>query len=146
MSRSPRKSRRTVRAAAAAGLAALVLGACANQDADRDDVVNAVEEAGGSTEVANCVGNAFEDTFSQEQLNDLANADTPDDFPDDAVDENDNDSPTLAEAANGIMDSCWASDGEDDGLGGDSSEGETTDSSESTESTESTTSTTAAAE
>jgi len=127
--------RRGLRAAALVGTAVVVLGACAGSDSDRDDVINAVEEAGGTADVAECVSDGFFDSFSQDQINDLAGADQPEDFPSE-----------IAEEADQIMTQCQETDGASFEAEGESTEGEeTTDSTESTESSEST-DTTAAAE
>jgi hypothetical protein len=123
MTRSRWNPRRGLSAAALVGIAAVALGACASQDADRDDVINAVEEADGSRDVAECIAEGFFDEqagFSQDEINDLANADTPDDFPE-----------GIADQATQIMDTCYQSDGETFEAEGESAEG-----SESTESTE----------
>jgi len=65
------------RFAALAAIAALTLAACGNTDASRGDVVNAMRDAGLSQEQANCIGDGFEDEFSQSQLNEIASADEP---------------------------------------------------------------------
>jgi hypothetical protein len=67
--------------AALAALAALSLSACTNNDADADDVVDAMTDAGLDQDQADCMGRGFEDAFDQDQMNDLAAADNPDDFP-----------------------------------------------------------------
>lgn len=121
--------RRGLRAAALVGTAVVMLGACASQDSDRDDVINAVEEAGGTADVAECVADGFFEDFTQGQINDLAGADQPDDFPSE-----------IAEEADQIMTRCQETDGETF-----EAEGETTDSTEATETSESS-DTTAAAE
>ncbi len=65
-----------------AAIAALALSACSSKDAKISDVVDAVDEAGLTAEQARCVGQGFQDAnFSQEALNDIADAETPDDFP-----------------------------------------------------------------
>jgi hypothetical protein len=67
--------------AALAAVAALSLSACTNNDADAGDVVDAMTDAGLDREQADCMGREFEDAFDQDQMNDLASADNPDDFP-----------------------------------------------------------------
>lgn len=74
---------------AALALAALALSACASNDAKRSDVVDAMTDAGIEDEfpgAAECIGDGFDDEFDQEQLNELASADDPEDFPDDTRD------------------------------------------------------------
>jgi len=67
-------------------LAALTVSGCSSRDAKRSDVVDAMTDAGLSPEEAACVGDAFEDEFNQNQLNDLAAASSPEDFPADTRD------------------------------------------------------------
>jgi hypothetical protein len=67
--------------AALAAVAALSLSACTNNDADAGDVVDAMTDAGLDPDQAECMGQEFENEFDQDQLNDLAAADNPDDFP-----------------------------------------------------------------
>jgi hypothetical protein len=64
-----------------AAVAALSLSACTNNDADAGDVVDAMSDAGLDRDQADCMGREFEDAFDQDQMNDLAAADNPDDFP-----------------------------------------------------------------
>jgi hypothetical protein len=65
-----------------AAIAVLALSACSSRDAKISDVVDAVDEAGLNSEQARCVGQGFRDAdFSQETLNKIADAETPDDFP-----------------------------------------------------------------
>jgi hypothetical protein len=66
---------------ALAAVAALSLSACTNKNADAGDVVDAMTDVGLPQDEAECMGNAFEDEFSQDQLNDLAAADDPDEYP-----------------------------------------------------------------
>ena len=66
---------------ALAAVAALALSACTNNDADAGDVVDAMTDAGLDPDQARCMGREFEDKFDQDQLNDLAGADDPDEFP-----------------------------------------------------------------
>jgi hypothetical protein len=67
--------------AALAAVAALSLSACTNNDADAGDVVDAMSDAGLDQDQAECMGQEFENAFDQDQMNDLAAADNPDDFP-----------------------------------------------------------------
>lgn len=83
---------RNLRLSALAAVAALGLAACVNNDASRSDVVNALTDADVPAAEAECVGDAFVGEqgseglariqeaqesftgFSQEQLNDIADA------------------------------------------------------------------------
>ena len=67
--------------AALAAVAALSLSACTNNDADAGDVVDAMTNADLDADQARCMGDEFEQAFSQNEMNDLAAADSPDDFP-----------------------------------------------------------------
>jgi hypothetical protein len=70
------------RLAILAAIVALALPACSSQDAKVSDLVDAMEDAGLSRSQARCVGNGFEDAdFSQDTLNKIAEAETPDDYP-----------------------------------------------------------------
>jgi hypothetical protein len=90
---------RRVRFSALAAAVALALSACANNDAKESDVVNAVTDSLRDTEVdgatltddqvdeaATCIGNGIDEEFgdSQDLYNDIAAANTPDDYPEDA--------------------------------------------------------------
>jgi hypothetical protein len=75
------------RLAILAALAALALPACTSQDADVSDLVEALEDADLDSDQARCVGNRFEDEFSQEQLNEIRDAETPEDYPGDTGDQ-----------------------------------------------------------
>jgi hypothetical protein len=72
---------------AVVALGAVGLTACANQDSDRGDVVEALETAGATSEQAECVGDRLTDEDSeqfleQDQLNDLAGASDLEDLDD----------------------------------------------------------------
>jgi hypothetical protein len=67
--------------AALAAVAALSLSACTDNDADAGDVVDAMTDAGLDPDQADCMGQEFDRAFDQDQMNDLAAADNPDDFP-----------------------------------------------------------------
>jgi hypothetical protein len=73
--------------AALAAVAALSLSACTNNDADGGDVADAMTDAGLAEDVDDrfpeCMGEEFERVFDQDQMNDLAAADDPEDFPGD---------------------------------------------------------------
>ena len=112
---------RTGRFLAVAALAALLLGACANKDADRADVVNALEEAGASSEQASCVGDGLTDEdsefrLSQKELNDLAGASDLDELDSDVNDR-----------VRAVMDQCLG-----DGSGSDTATTDSTDESTTT--------------
>lgn len=80
-----------------AAVTVLSLSACTSQDSDTDDVRDALEETEGLSrdQVRTCT-NDFEDAdFSQDELNDIANADTLDDLPND-----------LGEQVRGILEQC----------------------------------------
>jgi hypothetical protein len=72
----------TRRIAAIVALGALALSACSSNDADGGDVVEALTDAEIPQDQADCVGQGFEAEFSQGQLNDLASASNPDEYPD----------------------------------------------------------------
>jgi hypothetical protein len=67
--------------AALLAIAALALSACTNNDADAGDVADALTDAGLAEDQAQCVGEGFEAEFDQDQMNDLASADEPEDWP-----------------------------------------------------------------
>jgi hypothetical protein len=69
--------------AALAAVAALSLSACTNNDADAGDVVDAMTNAGLDEDQARCMGDEFDRAFNQSEMNDLAAADNPSDFPSD---------------------------------------------------------------
>lgn len=103
-----------------AAVTGLALSACANQDADIDDVREALEDTEGLSreQVDTCV-DGFEDAdFSQEQLNDIADAETLSDLSND-----------LEEQVNGILQSCieGSTTTEDQGEGSTEEQGDTTD-------------------
>jgi hypothetical protein len=76
------------RLAILAAIVALALPACSSQDAKVSDLVDAMEDAGLNSGQARCVGNGFDDAnFSQEQLNDIAAAEKPEDYPGDTGDQ-----------------------------------------------------------
>jgi hypothetical protein len=85
------------RIAVLAAVTALALSACTNQDADLDDVTEALEDTDAlSSDQIRCVRGGFEDAnFSQDELNDIGDAETLDDLPD-----------GLAEEVRGVLDSC----------------------------------------
>ena len=80
--------------------AVLVLGACGNTDASEDDVHDILTEAGASEEQADCAAGDIADELSQDELNDLAGADTPEDIPAD-----------IEEKVTPILDRCLAEGG-----------------------------------
>jgi hypothetical protein len=118
------------RLAVLAAIVALALSACSSQDAEVSDVVEAMEDAGLNRSEADCVGDGFEAAdFTQEDLNDIAAAETPEDYPGDTADR-------IRE----ILDTC-ASEASSSTTESDTSD--SSDTSDTTESTESTTTTTA---
>lgn len=112
------------RVVALAVIAGLTLSACASNDAKRSDVVDAMVDAGLDQDQADCVGDAFEDEFGNEQdlFNDVASASNVDDLPGDTE-----------QTVRSVLDDCVGSSGSgDDGSSGSS---DTTESSESTTTT-----------
>jgi hypothetical protein len=114
---------RSRRVAALAVLAALLLSACSSNDAKASDVVSAVEEATDndelSTDQAECIGDGFEQEFTQDQLNELGAADSPSDFPGDT-------GPTVDSIIEDCTGATLQSGPTSDGDGGDSDTTETT--------------------
>jgi hypothetical protein len=81
---------RRLRIAALAAVTALAITGCANNDAKRSDVVNAMSDSGLSDEQANCIGDGIDDAFSDDQdlYNDVAATIlTDEDWPDGTEDE-----------------------------------------------------------
>lgn len=102
---------RTGRFVAVMALAAVPLTACANQDADRADVVDALEEADASRDQADCVADGLtdqdsENVLSQDELNDLADANDLDDLDEDDAD--------IADKVRAVMDQCFNGEGSSD--------------------------------
>jgi hypothetical protein len=65
---------RRLRIAALAAVTALAITGCANNDAKRSDVVNAMSDSGLSDEQANCIGDEIDAAFRDDQdlYNDVA--------------------------------------------------------------------------
>lgn len=80
---------RRLRFAALAAVAALAFAGCANNDAKRSDVVNAMLDAGLDEEEAECIGDGIDAEFSDDQAlyNDVAAAMDTDDFPEGTEDQ-----------------------------------------------------------
>jgi hypothetical protein len=80
---------RRLRFAALAAVAALAFAGCANNDAKRSDVVNAMLDAGLDPEQAECIGDGIDAAYSDDQAlyNDVAAAMDTDDFPEGTEDE-----------------------------------------------------------
>lgn len=76
---------RRSRIAALVAVVALAAAGCSNNDAKESDVVNAMQDAGLSTEQAECVGARMQDEFGDDQglYNDVAGASNIDELPDD---------------------------------------------------------------
>jgi hypothetical protein len=74
---------RRLRFAALAAVAALAFSGCANNDAKKSDVVNAMLDAGLEPEQAECVGDGIDEEFrnDQELYNEVAAAADTDEFP-----------------------------------------------------------------
>lgn len=120
-------SRSSRRLAALVALVAVLGAGCASQDVDGSDAASVLEDAGASEAVQTCVGDRFDDEFSQDQLNEIGGADNLSDLDSD-----------LEETVQGILDECVDSEGTatgdettettegDSGEGGDTTEATTT--------------------
>ena len=121
---------RRSRFAALAAVAALAVAGCANNDAKRSDIVNAMTDADLDDAQADCIADGIYDEYGDDQdtLNDIASASEPSDFPGDSQ-----------EVIDGVLDDC---------LGSSPSSGGSSDSTDTTEAgetgTDETTTTTAA--
>jgi hypothetical protein len=75
---------RRLRFAALAAVAALAFAGCANNDAKKSDVVNAMLDAGVEPDQAECIGEGIDAEFRDDQdlYNDVAAAVDTDEFPD----------------------------------------------------------------
>jgi hypothetical protein len=104
---------RRLRFAALAAVAALAISGCANNDAKRSDVVNAMTDAGLDDEQAECIGTGIDDAFRDDQdlYNDVASALDSDDFPDGPDVTIDGQDVTPEEAVNAVLDDCLGGDG-----------------------------------
>jgi hypothetical protein len=71
-------SRRIV---AIVALAALAFTACSRNDAKESDIVDAMTDAGLTDTQAKCVGDGLTKELDQDQLNKLASATSPEDYP-----------------------------------------------------------------
>lgn len=102
--------------------AVLVLGACGNTDANADDVRDILTDAGASEEQADCAADGIDDELDQDELNDLAGANSIDDIPND-----------IDEKITPVLDRCLAEGGpvEEEGEG-DTDTSDTSDTSETT--------------
>jgi hypothetical protein len=65
---------RTGRMMIGAAVAALLLGACVNNDVDGGDLRDALEEAGANPDQARCAAERFDDELDQDERNDVAQA------------------------------------------------------------------------
>jgi hypothetical protein len=112
---------RRLRPVALAAAALLVFAACANNDAKRSDVVNAMLDAGLDQEQADCIGDGIDDAFSDDQdlYNEVAAVVNTEDFAD--LPEN------AGDQVNAVLDECIGGGSGTDGDGGD---GDTTDTTE----------------
>lgn len=106
--------------------AALIVGACSEKNASASDIQEVLEDAGASKDQADCAATEIDKALNQDEMNDLAKADTAGDIPD-----------KIDELIQPILAQCLSESSTDDG------EGTTTTTAEG-ESTESTTTTTAA--
>lgn len=98
-------TRRSRIAALVAVVALAAAAGCSNNDANEGDVVSAMEDAGLTTDQAECVGTRMQDEFgnNQELFNDVAGASDIDELPEDT-------DPTIRT----ILDDCLAGEGADD--------------------------------
>lgn len=113
---------RRLRFAALAAVGALAFSACANNDAKRSDVVNAMEDAGLDTDQAECIGDGIDEAFSGDQdlYNDVAAAVDTDEFPEGTEDQINDILADCLEDAPADGDTTESTEGEGDGA--DSSE------------------------
>jgi hypothetical protein len=108
------------RLAVLAAIVALGFSACSGSDASVSDLVEAMEDADLTAAQADCVGDGFESAdFTQDELNEIAEAETPEDYPGDT-----------GEQIDQILQECQSGEGTSTTEGG-----EDTGSTESTEST-----------
>jgi hypothetical protein len=96
---------RRSRIAALVAVVALAAAGCSNNDAKESDVVAAMEDAGLSTDQAECVGARMQDEFgdNQDLYNDVASASDIDELPEDTEPE-----------IRAILDDCLAGGGSAD--------------------------------
>jgi hypothetical protein len=74
------------RIAAIVAVTALAMSACSSNDADREDIEEAMRDAGLPDEQAGCIAERLDEELDQDQLNDLAGAADPDEFSEDGAD------------------------------------------------------------
>ena len=106
------------RIVAIVALAVLALSACSSNDAKESDIRDAMTDAGLSDTDADCVASEMMSEFDQGQLNDIASATDPDDFPE-----------GRPRPIDSILDNCV------EGAGGDTSDTTGTDASDTTDDT-----------
>jgi hypothetical protein len=117
---------RRLRIAALAAVTALAITGCANNDAKRSDVVNAMSDSGLNDEQANCIGDGIDAAFGDDQdlYNDVASTIlTDENWPEGTEDE-----------INAVLNDCVGDEGDgdpsdtsdttagDEGEGGDTTE------------------------
>lgn len=110
--------------------AALILGACSEQNASASDIEEVLVDAGATKDQADCAATEIDKALTQDEMNDLAKADTAGDIPD-----------KIDEQIQPILAECLSEGG---GSTDDGETDETTSTTAEGESTESTTTTTAA--
>jgi hypothetical protein len=98
-------------AAALIAVLALSLAACASNDAKRSDVVSAMTDAGLSDEQAECIGDGFDDAFTQDELNEIGGASELDELDDE-----------LRAEVDAVLEKCVGGSGD----GGETQDGSTT--------------------
>jgi hypothetical protein len=104
--------------ATGAVLMALLLAGCPSNDVDGNDLADALEEAGATTDQANCAAGRFDQELTQEQRNQVAEADNQE-----AIDELNDEVRTTYES---IMTECVAGEGETTETTAEGAEGEET--------------------
>jgi hypothetical protein len=104
--------------ATGAVLMALLLAGCPSNDVDGDDLADALEEAGATTEQANCAAGRFDEELTQEQRNQVAGADDQE-----AIDNLNDEVRTTYES---IMTECLVGEGETTETTAEGAEGEET--------------------
>ena len=74
------------RIAALVAVTALAVSACSSNDADREDVEEAMRDVGLPDDQASCIAERLDEELDQDQLNDLAGAADPDEFTEEGAD------------------------------------------------------------
>jgi hypothetical protein len=112
------------RIAALVAVTALALSACSSNDADAGDIEEAMLDAGLTQDQASCMAEELDSELDQGQLNDLAAASAPDEFPE-----------GMEETVAAAVDQCVGSDEGSESTEGSDEGGEPSDSTEDTSDT-----------